>query len=89
MAHPVAEVPLCGHATLAAAYVLKSELGVTDIYCVFKPAFGEAFSQMRKPMASPICSSVMSAHDVEGAVERIKAKWFRAWPVGDPWQVIL
>lgn len=37
---PMAEVPLCGHATLAAAHVLWTELGVTDAVLTFDTKSG-------------------------------------------------
>ena len=89
---PVAEVPLCGHATLAAAHVLKSELGVTGHLLRFQTRFrGSLFAnEEAHGIAVDLPALSCRRHDVEGAVEKaLGAKVVSAArPVGDPWQVI-
>ena len=89
---PVAEVPLCGHATLAAAHVLKNELGVTEHPLLFQTRFrGSLFAtQEAHGIAIDLPALSCRQHDVEDGVETaLGAEVVSAVrPVDDPWQVI-
>ena len=89
---PTAEVPLCGHATLAAAHVLKNELGVIEHPLRFETRFrGSLFvSEEADGIAIDLPALSCMQHDVEDAVEiALGAGVVSAVrPVSDPWQVI-
>ena len=89
---PVAEVPLCGHATLAAAHVLKNELGVAQHPLLFQTRFRGSLFANEEAHGIAIDLPAMSCrqHDVEDGVGKaLGAEVVSAVrPVGDPWQVI-
>ena len=89
---PIVEVPLCGHATLAAAHVLINELGVTERPLRFLTRFqGSLFSnQEAEGIAIELPRVSCVQHDVEEGIEKALGAVVvsAARPVSDPWQVI-
>ena len=89
---PVVEVPLCGHATLAAAHVLMNELGVTESPLCFDTRFrGSLYSnQEADGVAIELPGVPFMQHYAEDGVEKALGATVvsAARPVSDPWQVI-
>ena len=89
---PVVEVPLCGHATLAAAHVLARELGSSDDSVQFNTRFrGELVARIASDLiAINLPAVVLEEHPVEQAVTRALGAHVlsAARPSADPWQVL-
>ena len=89
---PVVEVPLCGHATLAAAHVLARELGTSDGSVRFNTRFrGELVARIEGDLiAINLPAVVFEEHPVEQAVARaLGARVLSAArPSADPWQIL-
>jgi PhzF family phenazine biosynthesis protein len=89
---PVVEVPLCGHATLAAAHVLARELGASEASVRFKTRFrGELVTRIAGDLiAINLPAVVFEEHLVEQAVARALGAHVlsAARPSADPWQIL-
>jgi PhzF family phenazine biosynthesis protein len=89
---PVVEVPLCGHATLAAAHVLARELGASEASVRFKTRFrGELVTRIAGDLiAINLPAVVFEEHPVEQAVARALGAHVlsAARPSADPWQIL-
>lgn len=89
---PVVEVPLCGHATLAAAHVLARELGKTGDSVQFNTRFrGELVARIAgDAIAINLPAVVFEEHPVEQAVARALDAHVlsAARPSADPWQIL-
>ena len=89
---PVVEVPLCGHATLAAAHVLARELGASEASVRFKTRLrGELVTRIAGDLiAINLPAVVFEEHPVEQAVARALGAHVlsAARPSADPWQIL-
>lgn len=89
---PIVEVPLCGHATLAAAHVLARELGVGHDSLRFNTRFRGALTARLSGdlVAIDLPAVAFEAHPVEHAVpDALGARVLSAVrPNADPWQVL-
>lgn len=89
---PIVEVPLCGHATLAATHVLARELGTSDGSVQFNTRFrGELVARIAGDLiAINLPAVVFEEHPVEQAVARaLGARVLSAArPSADPWQIL-
>ena len=89
---PVVEVPLCGHATLAAAHVLARELDKSDDSMQFNTRFrGELVARIAgDAIAINLPAVVFEEHPVEHAVARALDAHVlsAARPSADPWQIL-
>ena len=89
---PVVEVPLCGHATLAAAHVLARELGAKHDLVKFNTRFrGELVARIAGDLiAINLPWVVYEEHPVERAVATaLGSRVLSAVrPCADPWQIL-
>ena len=89
---PTSEVPLCGHATLAAAHVLKRELGVTNDVLQLETRRSGTLTAFEYDHGIAIDLPAISyePHRVEPALEKaLGAAVIRSVrPVQAPWQVL-
>ena len=89
---PVVEVPLCGHATLAAAHVLARELGKRRDPLHFSTRLrGELIARFSDDLiAIDLPTVVFEAHSVEQAIaDALGAHVLSAVrPSADPWQIL-
>lgn len=89
---PTSEVPLCGHATLAAAHVLKRELGVTSDVLQFETCRSGTLtaSEHDRGIAIDLPATLYEPHSVEPALEdALGAAVVRSVrPAQVPWQVL-
>ena len=89
---PVQEVPLCGHATLAAAHVLANELRVSNGPFQFKTRYRGDITAMRSSDGLDIALPAVAfeEHKVEaGLAQALGARVLAAVrPIDDPWQVL-
>jgi len=89
---PAAEVPLCGHATLAAAHVLRRELSVDAPRLLFETLHsgGLTASEQKEGIAIDLPAIAFEPHTIESevaaalGVEVLEA----VRPVETPWQVV-
>ena len=89
---PAVEVPLCGHATLAAAHVLINELDMVERGVCFTTRLrGSLYAnQEAGGIAIQLPGVPYAPHDVEEGVEKAlgAAVVSSARPVSEPWQVV-
>ena len=89
---PVAEVPLCGHATLAAAHVLRRELGVDSSWLQFETLHSGRLtaSEQKEGIAIDLPAMAFEPHGIEPEVAAaLNVEVLEAVrPVETPWQVI-
>ena len=89
---PIVEVPLCGHATLAAAHVLVNELDAGNGPFHFETRYrGTITAEMaNNRLAIDLPAMVVESHQVEEAcAHALGAKVMSAVrPIDDPWQVL-
>jgi len=89
---PIVEVPLCGHATLAAAHVLVNELDAGNGPFHFETrSRGTITAEMaNNRLAIDLPAMVVESHQVEEAcAHALGAKVMSAVrPIDDPWQVL-
>ena len=89
---PAVEVPLCGHATLAAAHVLINELGMAERSLCFETRFrGSLYAvQEADGIAIELPGVSCASHHVEKGVEEALGAVVvsSARPLNDPWQVV-
>jgi len=89
---PAAEVPLCGHATLAAAHVLRRELGVDSSWLQFETLHSGRLtaSEQEEGIAIDLPAMAFEPHRIEPEVAAaLNVEVLEAVrPVETPWQVI-
>ena len=89
---PASEVPLCGHATLAAAHVLRRELGVDSSWLQFETLHSGRLtaSEQKEGIAIDLPAMAFEPHGIEPEVAAaLNVEVLEAVrPVETPWQVI-
>ena len=89
---PTAEVPLCGHATLAAAHVLQRELGVETARLQFETLYsGQLTATLRREgIAIDLPAMPFEPHTIEPEITAALGVEVReaVKPVQRPWQVV-